>query len=140
MSKQRKAPHLGRLRPSDAIFYASAALTRQPTAQENGGTRLNGAPVAMNHLLLGKKPLINAKPRKGPHPGAIPTPKNRGSGSVASSDRSRTQSTSSSGTTSTSASVTSVDATHYTCPQVFAQTQPHQLHQSIFVFLVYKLY
>lgn len=27
---------------------------------------------AMNHLLLGKKPLVNAKPRRGPHPGAIP--------------------------------------------------------------------
>ena len=27
---------------------------------------------AMNHLLLGKKPLVNSKPRRGPHPGAIP--------------------------------------------------------------------
>ena len=30
------------------------------------------ASTAMNHLLLGKKPLVNAKPRRGPHPGAIP--------------------------------------------------------------------
>ena len=28
--------------------------------------------TAMNHLLVGKKPLVNAKPRRGPHPGAIP--------------------------------------------------------------------
>ena len=32
----------------------------------------NSASTAMNHLLLGKKPLVNKKPRKGPHPGAIP--------------------------------------------------------------------
>ena len=32
----------------------------------------NNPSTAMNHLLLGKKPLVNAKPRRGPHPGAIP--------------------------------------------------------------------
>ena len=66
------------------IFYDfSAGWTRQvPAASiENGNgnghqhTRQGGArvinapPVVMNHLLLGKKPLINAKPRKGPPPG-----------------------------------------------------------------------
>ena len=41
-------------------------LTRQ------GGARvINAPPVVMNHLLLGKKPLINAKPRKGPPPGIV---------------------------------------------------------------------
>jgi hypothetical protein len=65
----------------------------------------------MNHLLIGKKPLVNSKPRKGPPPGSIPAPKNRPA--FDSGDRHRTPSTSSGGTTSAS-----VEATHYACPQV----------------------
>ena len=40
-------------------------------------TGVSNASTAMNHLLLGKKPLVATKPRRGPHPGAIPSPKNK---------------------------------------------------------------
>ena len=40
-------------------------------------TGVSNASTAMNHLLLGKKPLVATKPRRGPHPGAIPAPKNK---------------------------------------------------------------
>ena len=32
----------------------------------------NANPVAMNHLLLGKKPLVGSRPRRGPPPGSVP--------------------------------------------------------------------
>ena len=112
--------------------FPIAGWTRQPSPQENGSTpRVHGPPVAMNHLLLGKRPLINSKPRKGPHPGAIPAPKNRvlppsSTSSTpmtsSASERSRTRSTSSTGTTTST-----VDATCYTCPQV------SELHSTIIV-------
>ena len=38
----------------------------------NNSASTSNPSAAMNHLLLGKKPLVNSKPRRGPHPGAIP--------------------------------------------------------------------
>ena len=55
----------------------------------------------MNHLLLGKKPLVATKPRRGPHPGAIPSPKNKRAGPRTDSGTQRNST-----------------ATQYACPQV----------------------
>ena len=44
----------------------------------------NNPSTAMNHLLLGKKPLVNSKPRRGPHPGAIPPEVRKSSNNTAS--------------------------------------------------------
>ena len=44
---------------------------RQQVGNNNSSNTVPSS-SAMNHLLLGKKPLVNSKPRRGPHPGAIP--------------------------------------------------------------------
>ena len=64
-------------------------------------TGVSNASTAMNHLLLGKKPLVATKPRRGPHPGAIPSPKNKRAGPRADSGNQRNST-----------------ATQYACPQV----------------------
>ena len=72
-------------------------------------TGVSNASTAMNHLLLGKKPLVATKPRRGPHPGAIPSPKNKRT----------TKGDSSNNTTSTTHQIQrNSSATHYACPQV----------------------
>ncbi len=70
---------------NDASFIA--AMTRHhadddsssdghaPSVASSGTTP--PAPIAMNHLLLGKKPLVGSKPRRGPPPGAVPPKPNK---------------------------------------------------------------
>ncbi|TRY74948.1 hypothetical protein TCAL_01264 [Tigriopus californicus] len=67
-----------RQRQKQAQIILSSAMTKHlPT--EGGsvpptGSNVNTS-VAMNHLLLGKKPLVTTKPRRGPIPGSVPAPK-----------------------------------------------------------------
>ena len=60
--------------------FSLAAMNNQMPIKEGSGYKQqvgnnyasHNPSTAMNHLLLGKKPLVNSKPRRGPHPGAIP--------------------------------------------------------------------
>ena len=76
--------------------------TSNNSGGKNTGTGVSNASTAMNHLLLGKKPLTT-KPRRPAHPGAIPAPKVKRP-SVAKEESKKKVSGSGS-------------ATHYACPQ-----------------------
>lgn len=74
--------------------------------QENPSkTSVTNASTAMNHLLLGKKPLVTSKPRRPVNPGAIPSPKVRRTSSSSSSNNKPTLNS------------TPKNATQYACPQ-----------------------
>ena len=90
------------------LFYLIAGLQNGEHGKKLA-TGVSNASTAMNHLLLGKKPLVATKPRRGPHPGAIPSPKNKRT----------TKGDSSNNTTSTTHQIQrNSSATHYACPQV----------------------
>ena len=76
-------------------------------------TGVSNASTAMNHLLLGKKPLVATKPRRAPHPGAIPSPKNK-----------RVAKNTNSGGDTNNSHLRNTSATHYACPQVRPQFIP----------------
>ena len=76
--------------------------TTNNSGSKSTGTGVSNASTAMNHLLLGKKPLTT-KPRRPAHPGAIPAPKVKRP-SVAKEESKKKVSGSGS-------------ATHYACPQ-----------------------
>ena len=76
-------------------------------------TGVSNASTAMNHLLLGKKPLVATKPRRAPHPGAIPSPKNK-----------RAASKNTNGGDTNNSHLRNTSATHYACPQVRLQFVP----------------
>ena len=85
---------------------------------ESGGSGSgSSAPVAMNHLLLGKKPLVTSKPRRGPIPGAVPPP-------AASSGMSRIKSQPQQPQQPLppkNHNAGKIKTTHYSCPQVYMQ-------------------
>eukprot|EP00095_Tigriopus_kingsejongensis_P001323 maker-scaffold249_size238305-snap-gene-1.10 protein:Tk01323 transcript:maker-scaffold249_size238305-snap-gene-1.10-mRNA-1 annotation:"PREDICTED: uncharacterized protein LOC410363 isoform X7" len=66
-----------RQRQKQAQIILSSAMTKHlPSDGGNLDHSAGGPPVAMNHLLLGKKPLVMSKPRRGIIPGSVPAPKN----------------------------------------------------------------
>ena len=75
---------------------------------EDSKKPVTNASTAMNHLLLGKKPLVATKPRRPPHPGAIPSPKVKRP-HLHNNGNSRPME---------SAKKSNNSATHYACPQV----------------------
>lgn len=82
------------------------------------GSGGSSAPVAMNHLLLGKKPLVTSKPRRGPIPGAVPPP-------AASSGMGRMKSQPQQPLPPKTHNAGKVKTTHYSCPQVSYTTDPY---------------
>ena len=82
ISALRKQYSKLRQRQKQAQIILSSAMTRHlPTDgdatnpssnRSNAAGTSNAAPVAMNHLLLGKKPLVGSRPRRGPPPGSVP--------------------------------------------------------------------
>ncbi len=63
-----------RQRQKQAQIILSTAWTKQQNrqGQNQASQQIGQTKTAMNHLLLGKKPLVASKPRRGPPPGAIP--------------------------------------------------------------------
>lgn len=69
-----------RQRQKQAQIILTTAWTKQtpggggstPATTTGAGQLHPNRPAAMNHLLLGKKPLVASKPRRGPPPGAVP--------------------------------------------------------------------
>ncbi len=109
-------------------------MTKNGADENRPGQKSGGQnnPVAMNHLLLGKKPLVTSKPRRGPNPGAIPSPKNKQRVPPPSAQHQQqapavnhraqqAQSGLKNGGNNNSGTETTVStsgaATHYTCPQ-----------------------
>jgi hypothetical protein len=92
-----------------------AALNKNgPMGRMEASRRLNGSsgnPITMNQLLLGKKPLIATKPRRAPHPGAIPSPKMKRPSKQAAQKHPPEES-----------QLALVSAIDYSCPQVLANT------------------
>lgn len=63
-------------RPSRSSSSICTLTSEQQASVKTYGTAVTPTP-SINHLLLGKKPLVNAKPRRAPHPGAIPEARTR---------------------------------------------------------------
>ena len=95
---------------SFAFFTFIAALQNGESGQKVA-TGVSNASTAMNHLLLGKKPLVATKPRRAPHPGAIPSPKNK-------------RVSKNNGGDTNNSHLRNTSATHYACPQVRLQFVP----------------
>ena len=104
----------GRAKINDVFYFLSytAALQNGESGQKVA-TGVSNASTAMNHLLLGKKPLVATKPRRAPHPGAIPSPKNK-----------RAASKNTNGGDTNNSHLRNTSATHYACPQVRLQFVP----------------
>ena len=94
-------------------FLSYTAALQNGESGQKVATGVSNASTAMNHLLLGKKPLVATKPRRAPHPGAIPSPKNK-----------RAASKNTNGGDTNNSHLRNTSATHYACPQVRLQFVP----------------
>ena len=111
-------------------------MTNNPSGPTGSGRRPSGSvaqpppTAAMNHLLLGKKPIVTSKPRRGPPPGSIPEPRiraaaNSKSGVSRTPNQPGASSLSEDGrhrTSSGSSSRSSIKATQWSRPQVGFKT------------------
>ena len=104
----------GRAKINDVFaFFPKIAALQNGESGQKVATGVSNASTAMNHLLLGKKPLVATKPRRAPHPGAIPSPKNK-----------RAASKNTNGGDTNNSHLRNTSATHYACPQVRLQVVP----------------
>ena len=144
------------------LLIFTAAMTDNPSGPTGSGRRPSGSvaqpppTAAMNHLLLGKKPIVTSKPRRGPPPGSIPEPRIRAAvNSKSSVSRTPNQPGASSlsedgrqRTSSGSSSRSSIKATQWSRPQVGFKTNQiypikiqysSQITQKLYLFLFSSL-
>ena len=111
----KQSSSINSLQYSHGVFLAAMTKDTGITSSRSSSVVSGSSghtPVPLNHLLLGKKPLVASRPRRGPPPGAIPPSKNKSRTPKSSDEPQQRLSTSSNGG--------KLNPTQIACPQVRA--------------------